>query len=650
MLLLVKLFFCLVAVFSLTTPRDDVESTIEFKCTDPCNCEWRSQNNTCGDGQCNCIGEWACCIRKNLTYIPEFPGNITAVDFAHNYLPSISAKTFHNISYLALAKLKLHHNEITNIAQDSFEELHQIQELDLRGNKKVNKTQLAKSFSGIQKSKELALILDECGLSVIPDAFFNGLQDSMLANISLQKNQMETFTEFQFNGLRHLKSIDLSNNWIGKINRSQNVDEAGLNATETLILSVNNFMNFPPWFCTNDSKPLYPNLKSLALTRNFIVHPVRQAWSCLKKLRILSLRKNVILTIQNDVFSDLESLEVLDVSNMVRSIKAIGVRAFNIPQLKVLHFERNHMKFEEHSNIPFEKLFVHFPNLLTIHLESNDFQMSYASIIRMLVPLKNLEHLYLGDINLARIPYGLLGNFQNLTILNLSKNKISRIDPEAFTNVTKLEDIFLYANRIEEIDKNSFPDAVKKSMKKLSLADNPFSCIAATCKNMWFRNWIQYLLASNVTVLGWPVNYTCHYPTNMMGKSLKEYHPTPDDCKEKNPLVPVYISLAIFLVIALTVGAAVYRGRWYIRFWIYKLRRRHKLSNNINPEAQSLLQDQSIYDAYVIYHYNDLGFVRQTLLPFMEEIHGYKLFIPTGNQRWEPKLTLWRIIFIEAIM
>ena len=128
----------------MTTPRDDVESTIEFKCTDPCNCEWRSQNNTCGDGQCNCIGEWACCIRKNLTYILEFPGNITAVDFAHNYLPSISADTFHNISFLAIEKLKLHYNEIKNIAEDSFEELHQIQELDLRGNKKVNKTQLAK--------------------------------------------------------------------------------------------------------------------------------------------------------------------------------------------------------------------------------------------------------------------------------------------------------------------------------------------------------------------------------------------------------------------------------------------------------------------------------------------------------------------------
>ena len=414
---------------------------------------------------------------------------------------------------------------------------------------------------------------------------------------------------------------------IENITRSEKADEAGLNATENLILSDNSILKFPPWFCTSDSKSLYPNLHSLALTSNFITFPVKHAWSCLKKLRILSLRKNVLQTIQDDVFSDLESLEVLDVSNMLRSITKIGVQAFNISQLKVLHFEKNHMKFKAHSDIPFEKLFVHLHNLQTIHLESNDFRMSHARMKRMLAPLKNLEHLHLGDINLAEIPRGLLGHFRNLTMLNLSKNKISKIDTKAFANVTSLEYIFLYGNRIKSINDKSFPGAVKKSLKQINLGDNPFSCKASTCNNMWFRNWIEHLLAKNVTVLGWPGNYTCHYPTRMRGKSLQKYHPTPGDCKAKNPLITVCISLAIFLVIALTFGAAVYRGRWYIKYWIYKLRRRHKLSYDKNPEAQGLLQDQTtcIYDAYVIYHYNDLAFVQQTLLPFMEQEHGYEL-------------------------
>ena len=628
MLLLVKLlvFICFGAV-SLATSRNDIGSLGKFKCTDPCNCGLNSSYYTCGDGQCNCIGEWACCIKKNLTYIPELPGDITVVDFAHNYLPSVSVETFQNISHLALQKLKLHHNGIMNVAEDSFKKLHQIQQLDLRGNEKINKTQLEKSFSSIQKSKELTLVLDECGLSVIPDAFFNRLQESLLVSISLQKNKMKTFNESQFKYLKQLKTIDLSNNWIENITRSENDKEAGLSATESLILSDNNILKYPPWFCTKDSKSLYPNLKSLALTSNFIVFPVRQAWSCLKNLKILSLRKNVLLTIQNDVFSDLESLEVLDVSNMVRSIKEIGDLAFNISQLKVLHFDKNHMTFKEHSDIPFEKLFKHLHNLKTIHLESNDFRLSYTSIKRMLEPLKNLEHLHLGDINLEEIPYGLLGKFPKLTMLNLSKNKISKIDPMAFANVTKLEQIFLYENRIKTIDERAFPEAVRKSLNKLNLADNPFSCKASTCNNMWFRNWIEYLLAKKVKVMGWPQNYTCHFPNDMRGKSLQKYHPTPSDCKEKNPLIPVYISLAIFLVIAITFGAAIYRGRWYIKYWIYKLRRKHKLSNDKNPETQGLLQDQIIYDAYVIYHDLDRGFVRQTLLPFMEEKHGYRLFV-----------------------
>lgn len=646
MLLLVELlvFICFRAD-ALASSRNDIDSLGKFKCTDPCNCDTHLQNYTCGNGQCNCIGEWACCIRKNLTYIPELPSDITFVDFARNYLPSISAETFDNISHLALKKLKLHHNKIKNIAEDSFAELHQIQELDLRGNEKINKTQLAKSFSSIQKSKELTLVLDECGLSVIPDAFFDKLKDSLLVKFSLQKNQMKTFNESQFKYLKHLKTIDLSNNWIENITRSEKEKEAGLNATENLILSDNEIVKFPPWFCTNDSRPLYPNLKSLALASNFIIYPVKRAWSCLKKLKILSLRKNVLFTIQNDVFSDLESLEVLDVSNMVRSIKIIGFRAFNIPQLKVLHFEKNHITFKTNSEIPFEKLFKHLQNLQTIHLESNDFRMSNTSIIKMLSPLKNLKHLHLGDVSFEEIPLGLLGRFHNLTILNLSKNRISKIDPMAFANVTKLEQIFLYENRIKTIDKTSFPKAVRKSLKLLNLADNPFSCKASTCNNMWFRNWIKlHVHQKDVKIMGWPANYTCHYPSSMRGESLQKYHPTPGDCKEKDPPKPdylaVYISFALFLVTALTFGVAVYRGRWYIKYWIYKLRRRHKRSNNKNPESQGLLQDQIVYDAYVIYHDLDRGFVRQTLLPFMEEKHGYKLFITDRDPEMGAKVDI----------
>ena len=617
------LFFYYGIAISLAYPASDIESHHKSKCADPCSCD--TQNYTCGNGHCICVGKWACCIRKNLTYIPALPYNITAVDISHNYLLNVSAETFKNVSSLAVETLKLHHNDMMNIEEASFKKLSHIQVLDLKGNENINKTQLARSFSGIQKSKALALVLDECGLSFIPDGFFEGLQDAKLVNISLQKNQMKTFNESHFKRLKYLKTLDLSNNWIEEIVRSPNDEGAGHNTTENLILSDNNFFKFPPWFCTNTSKSLYPNLKSLDLSSNFIVFPVRQTWSCLKQLQQLSLRKNVLLQIQNDIFSDLVSLEVLDVSNMVRSIKYIGIRAFNISQLQKLHFEHNNMKFKEQSDIPFEKLFKYLPNLRTIHLESNDFRMSYEALTLMLEPLKNLEHLHLGDINLANIPNGLLEKFPNLTVLNLSKNKISMIDPMAFANVTKLKEIFLYENRIQEVDETSFPEAVLKSLKKINLADNPFSC--TPCKNMWFRNWLDKMNKTGVKVLGWSGNYTCHYPTCMRGKSLETYHPTPDDCKEKNPLIAVYISLAIFLIIVLMFGAAVYRGRWYLRYWIYKLHRRHKLSNDKNPEARSLLQDQVIYDAYVIYHDLDRGFLRQTLLPFMEEQHGYRLFI-----------------------
>ena len=362
-----------------------------------------------------------------LTYIPELPDTITALDFRYNHLPSISAETFHNISKLAIEKLKLHNNRITNITKDTFEKLRQIQEIDLRGNKKINKTQLAESFDRIQKSKELELRLDECALVEIPGGFFNGLQDAMLVNISLQWNGMKTFNDTPFQNLKHLKTIDLTNNWIENITHSYK--GAGFESIETLTLTGNNFYKFAPSFCFN-SKPFYPNLKSLILENNFISNPLGNAWLCLKKLEILSLRSNVIIVLQDNMFSDLESLEVLDVSNMVRSIKIIPVNVFDIPQLKVLHFENNHMIFREHSKIPFVKLFSNLRNLQTIYLGSNDFgQLSHTGMIRMLEPLKNLENLHLSDANLEDIPRGLLEKFHNLTTLTLGNNRISKIEP-----------------------------------------------------------------------------------------------------------------------------------------------------------------------------------------------------------------------------
>lgn len=606
--------------------------------------------DTCGDGHCCCSKEWACCYDKNLTYIPEFPKTVTSIDFSYNTLTNISTDTFASLADLSLKILRLRHNRIKNISYDAFKNLPQLQELDLKGNSEIDHSELSMSFYSIQKELEFTVFLDECGLAEMPDDFFAGFRGSRIVSISLRENDMKKYNETQFQYLTSLLTLDLSSNWIETINGKR----VGHKSLDNLILADNEFLKFPPWFCDNNFNTLYPSLKKLDLSGNVIIYPVRKAWSCLTNLTHLYLAKNVLQVIQNDVFSDLIALEKLDVSHMVRSIKGISPRAFNIPSLIDLHLEHNQMKFTPDSDIDYKTLFKYVPNLRRLHLESNELRLEDSTIEQMLQPLSRLEHLHLGETNLRAIPDNLLQKFQNLSILNLSKNKISWIESAAFFNMTKLKKLYLYENRIEQINSTSFPTSVINSLGVLNLADNPFSC--TPCQNMWFRNWIRTNEKTQRThISGWPFNYTCHSPYAMRGKSLRDYNPEPEDCREKNPMIPVYIAVGVFLLISIIFGTAAYRGRWYLRYWMFKLKWKFKRRANNDPERQGLLQTGVIYDAYVIYEDNDFDFVRHTLLPFMEEQNDYRLFIRDREAEQGAKVdimveNIYRSNFVIAVV
>lgn len=577
----------------------------------------------CGDDQCYCVGNWSCCNNRSLGYIPELPDNIKYVDFSHNCIKSVSKITFDNITGLKIEQLMLRHNKIENISKTAFTGLRYIQRLDLHGNKGINQMQLSSSFFSIQKEFGLKVILDNCGLNSIPDDFFKGLLKTKVVKISLRKNRMKKFNERLLMNLPNLKTLDLSRNWIEAITGDVSGKRYGHKTLKKLILSHNAFLKFPPRLCDKKtSKSLYPRLQTLDLSCNFIIFPVRKAWSCLTNLEYFYLAKNVLQVIQNDVFSDLISLKKLYLSNMRRTIEKMSPQAFNISNLRSLHFGHNKIDFKLGTDIQFDNLFKLMPNLESIHLGSNVFTMGNESMVRMLKPLKRLKRLYLDGINLRGIPENFISMFQNLSHLDLSNNKISWIEPSAFRNVINLKKLYLEENMIEEISSTSFPDSVKNSLMEINLADNPFSC--SPCRNMWFRNWID---ESGIKFLGWPKFYTCNYPPCMREKSIKDYHPKTEDCKEKNPMIAVYVSIAVFLILMIICGTVTYRGRWYLRYWVIRLRRKCKRFYENDSERQGLLQKDAAYDVYIIYNDNDRSFIRETLLPFMEEQHGYRLFI-----------------------
>ena len=164
--------------------------------------------------------------------------------------------------------------------------------------------------------------------------------------LTLRNNSIKVLNEEAFYYVT-IKTLDLSHNWIREISLSGNGTRLGHKTIQSLSLSYNEFVYWPPWFCDHNSsqQSLYPNLRSLNLRGNSIIVKVRKAWSCLKSLSKFNLGENVIQTLRNDSFVNLMSLNTLHLSYMAKPVQQIEARAFYTGNLKTLHFDNNNINF-----------------------------------------------------------------------------------------------------------------------------------------------------------------------------------------------------------------------------------------------------------------------------------------------------------------
>ena len=485
-----------------------------------CKEKWRS----CGDDSCCCMGETAECMKRNLTYIPTLPSGIIELPFEGNYIKVLSAETFENLANLTIKTLNLASNGIERISSGTFAPLNSLQKLDMTSNYLINASQLSKSLGSIHKSLS-TLILNDCGVNNISDDFFEGLIETNIETMFLQNNHMKLFNEVSFSRLRTLKTLDLSKNWISNFTYTANGTRTGHSTVEYLNLSNNEFNHYTPWFCDRGQPPmpLYPNLKSLNLSVNIIMIPLRNAWSCLKTLKQLDISGNVIKRIANNTFSDLVSLEKLYISDIIHPIQTVQPTAFKNYNLKEFKFRNNRLKFRKHMSFPYKSFLRFTPNLISLDLGYNYFvNFPGLEFVDMLSDLPKLKVLNLDGAHLFHIPDNLLKNF-NLTQLHLKDNKISWINPVAFMNVTTLRYLDLGFNKITVINE-TLPSSLQHSLKVIDLSHNPLSCIchplSCTCDNTWFKSW---LITSKIYFIGWPKYYKCGSPPNKAGTPFIEY-------------------------------------------------------------------------------------------------------------------------------
>ncbi|XP_052762733.1 toll-like receptor 2 type-2 [Mya arenaria] len=546
-----------------------------------------------------------------------------------------------------LTKLTLGGNDISELDTRLFAGLSRLQHLSVVRN---SISHFSANNSQLKGIKSLDLQNNRLNASTARFCLENGKRlfpNLFILNVGY--NSISIITNMTFSCLQRLNTLDLTHNDISNLDIAS---MAHLISLQRLILKQNWIQtfsglipgNFPPKLTYLDLKdnqisPSLPALCSngsatknklsiLNLSYNRIRRITSDNTSCLVNLEKIFLRKNAIKEIQNNAFTHFKKLRVLKIDNQLFGVQTIADNAFNLSHLVELDLQKNFILLNG-SN--FENIFFSSPHLAILQL-SNNHVTNITALLNMIRPLKELSILKLERVGLYEFPFEILRRFQTLKNIHLDQNniKISSLPPSSQFS-TSIKYLSITNNELHFRHKLLLPQLIMSSLKALNIGHNLFDC---SCNEIsrWLRNQIKEIPSGtffqNVRLIGWPNSYICHFPEDMAGTLLRDYRRSEKDCKIPNKLIPVYIYFGSSCFVVIVIAAVAFWKRWYILYYLHKLKKGCMRRMATNPELTHLLNhDGETYDAYVIYNENDVGFVVGDFRKLVEEQLNFKLHI-----------------------
>ena len=240
-----------------------------------------------------------------------------------------------------------------------------------------------------------------------------------------------------------------------------------------------------------------------------------------------------------------------------------------------------------------------------------------ATFRSVLQNMPSLENINLHGCGIDALPVGMFINTTKLTTINLAGNAITSWNPDVFAQLRHLRILTLGRNKIVSVKVASFSHLT--SLRQLDLSLNPFAC---NCDLMWF---LEYVQNNNIFIIdiGRASSYTCASPLSLHGVPILRAELSPEDCVSHTDLVVTLLTAAVIVVSAI-VFALVYRGRWYIRYYIFLVRSRRR-------RYLEMADDNFTYDAFVAHCSKDLDWVVSRLLPRLEAEGRYRLCLHQRN-------------------
>ncbi|KAF3691331.1 Podocan Precursor [Channa argus] len=367
-------------------------------------------------------------------------------------------------------QLSLQNNKIEEITVEHISHLHQLQTLNLQNNRLTTEGLEDEGFEMLEQLAYLYLANNKLTSApkVLPPS---------LVSADFAANQLTKIYPYTFGHKPKLRSVYLHNNKLTDAGLPDDVFNASTNL-EILTLS-SNFLRVVP-------KNLPSSLYRLHVKSNKLEKIPAEAFHKLPNLRELYLQNNLLSNdgMDNETFSQLSSLECLDLSNNNLSVVPKGLPR----NLVLLHLEKNSIR-----SLPGDAL-SSVRNLEYLLLHNNKLR-SRSIHPAAFQGLKKLHTLHMHNNLLERVPRGLprraktlmlLHNFiseiarndltllYTLTELNLSYNKLTspKVHREAFRKLRVLETLDLSGNSL-----HSMPLGLPRSLQVLEIKNNQLSSI-----------------------------------------------------------------------------------------------------------------------------------------------------------------------------
>lgn len=366
--------------------------------------------------------------------------------------------------------LSLQNNRIEEVTTEHLSHLHLLETLNLQNNRLTTHGLEDEGFEVLGQLTYLYLAnnkLTSASKHLPPS----------LVSADFAANQLTKIYPHTFGQKPGLKSVYLHNNKLTDAGLPEHMFN-GSDSLEILIMS-SNFLRYVP-------RNLPSALHRLHLKSNKLEKIPPGAFDSLSQLRELYLQNNLLSNegMDNETFSQLSSLECLDLSNNNLSVVPKGLPR----SLVLLHLEKNSIQ-----SIPRDSLSP-IRNLEYLLLHNNKLR-SRSIDPAAFHGLKKLHTLHMYNNQLERVPRGLprraktlmlLHNFiseigrndlillYTLTELNLSYNRLTslKLHREAFRKLRLLETLDLSGNGLHML-----PLGLPRSLQVLRVKDNQLSSV-----------------------------------------------------------------------------------------------------------------------------------------------------------------------------